>query len=266
MSHNYSLTTFSSSGKLGGIDHALAAVSAGATALAIKTPSGVVICTEKKVSSPLYVISSIRKTHQVDDHVGVTFAGQAPDARVMIKYAQKQCQIYRLEYGAPIPVRMLAQFISQTFQQYTYAGGVRPFGCSLLLAGWDSLGPHLYLLEPSGACVPMRASTIGNKAGNVRTDLEKLQFDSFAEAGGTEDAILAAVQTIKSHFDGRLTETSLELGFAGKDGFRILPTEEVKGPLPQLCSSPRRSSISLFLLKRRRAARLTPPTHTQRPL
>ena len=82
----------------------------------------------------------------------------------------------------------------------------------------------------SGTNVAMRAVAIGNKASNVRTDLEKLQFDSFAEEGGTEDALLAAVQTLKAHFDGRVTETALELGFAGKNGFRILPHEEVKGP------------------------------------
>lgn len=31
------------------------------------------------------------------------------------------------------------------------SGGVRPFGVSVLTAGYDDEGPHLYQIDPSGA-------------------------------------------------------------------------------------------------------------------
>lgn len=49
--YNFSLTTFSPSGKLVQIEYALAAVNAGATSLGIKATNGVVIATERKVHS-----------------------------------------------------------------------------------------------------------------------------------------------------------------------------------------------------------------------
>lgn len=34
---------------------------------------------------------------------------------------------------------------------FTESGGVRPFGVSLLLAGYDDNGPQLYQIDPSGS-------------------------------------------------------------------------------------------------------------------
>lgn len=52
LQYSFSLTTFSPSGKLVQIEYALNAVEAGATSLGIKATNGVVIATERKVSTP----------------------------------------------------------------------------------------------------------------------------------------------------------------------------------------------------------------------
>ncbi|KAG6522426.1 hypothetical protein ZIOFF_019566 [Zingiber officinale] len=51
--YSFSLTTFSPSGKLVQIEHALMAVGSGQTSLGIKAANGVVIATEKKLPSIL---------------------------------------------------------------------------------------------------------------------------------------------------------------------------------------------------------------------
>ena len=41
-------------------------------------------------------------------------------------------------------------------------GGVRPFGCSLLVIGKDDLsGPMLYQCDPSGCYFPWKATALG---------------------------------------------------------------------------------------------------------
>ena len=50
---------------------------------------------------------------------------------------------------------------AQIVQEYTQAGGVRPFGISLLIAGYDDEGPHLYQIDPSGAYYEWKATAVG---------------------------------------------------------------------------------------------------------
>lgn len=52
--------------------------------------------------------------------------------------------------------------------------GVRPYGVSLLIAGWDAhRGQSLYQVDPSGSFWAWKASAIGKSMTNAKTFLEK---------------------------------------------------------------------------------------------
>jgi 20S proteasome subunit alpha 2 len=52
--------------------------------------------------------------------------------------------------------------------------GVRPFGVSLLISGYDEVnGPSLYQVDPSGSYWAWKASAIGKNMINAKTFLEK---------------------------------------------------------------------------------------------
>ena len=51
--------------------------------------------------------------------------------------------------------------------------GVRPFGVSLLMAGCDDEGPHLYQVDPSGSYFAWKASAIGKHTQSAKDVLEK---------------------------------------------------------------------------------------------
>jgi 20S proteasome alpha/beta subunit len=52
--------------------------------------------------------------------------------------------------------------------------GVRPYGISLLIAGWDAhRGQSLYQVDPSGSFWAWKASAIGKNMVNGKTFLEK---------------------------------------------------------------------------------------------
>lgn len=54
------------------------------------------------------------------------------------------------------------------------SSGVRPYGISLLIAGWDShRGQSLYQVDPSGSYWAWKASAIGKNMVNGKTFLEK---------------------------------------------------------------------------------------------
>lgn len=61
-------------------------------------------------------------------------------------------------------------------------GGVRPFGASLLMSGFDDNGPQLYQIDPSGSFFAWKASAIGKNMTNAKAFLEKRFSDEVGYA------------------------------------------------------------------------------------
>ncbi|KAG2375193.1 hypothetical protein C9374_010197 [Naegleria lovaniensis] len=228
---SFSLTTFSPSGKLVQIEYALNAVLAGSTSLAIKATNGVVVATEKKLPSPLVDHTSLQKVIPLTDHIGMVYSGMGPDSRVLAKQGRKHAEEYYRIYKERIPVSQLVKHLASVMQEYTQTGGVRPFGVSLLIAGYDETGPHLYQVDPSGSYWAWKASAIGKNMVNANTFLEK-RYSTDIEL---EDAIHTAILTLKEGFDGQINNKNIEIGVVGKDKlFRVLTPAEVKDYLGEV--------------------------------
>jgi len=238
--YSFSLTTFSPSGKLVQIEHALAAVNSGTTSLGIKATNGIVIATEKKSSSILIDDTMIEKVAVICPNIGLVYSGMGPDFRVLVAKARKSAQAYRKIYGEYPPTRVLTQEVATIMQEATQRGGVRPFGVSLLIAGWDTdHGATLYQVDPSGSYWAWKASAIGKNMVNAKTFLEKRYNDDIS----LEDAIHTALLTLKEGFEGQMTEKTIEIGIVSvptpedrvapvggriKPSFRKLTEEEVR--------------------------------------
>jgi len=195
---------------------------------------------KKKTSSILIDDSVIEKVAVVCPNIGIVYSGMGPDFRVLITKARKTAQSYWLMYGEYPPTRVLTQEIANVMQQATQSGGVRPYGVSLLVAGWDRhRGPSLYQVDPSGSFWAWKASAIGKNMINAKTFLEKRYNDDIS----LEDAIHTALLTLKEGFEGQMTEKTIEIGVvtvpsAGdleqgglsrpKPTFRKLTEEEVR--------------------------------------
>ncbi|KAL6040540.1 hypothetical protein STEG23_007605 [Scotinomys teguina] len=191
--YSFSLTTFSPSGKLVQIEYALAAVAGGAPSVGIKAANGVVLATEKKQKSILYDERSVHKVEPITKHIGLVYSGMGPDYRVLVHRARKLAQQYYLVYQEPIPTAQLVQRVASVMQEYTQSGGVRPFGVSLLICGWNEGRPYLFQSDPSGAYFAWKATAMGKNYVNGKTFLEK----RYNEDLELEDAIHTAILTLK---------------------------------------------------------------------
>jgi 20S proteasome subunit alpha 2 len=232
-SYSFSLTTFSPSGKLGQLEHALNAVSAGVPALGIKAKDGVVIATEKKFQNNLVDESSFTKVESLTNNIGSVYAGMPPDYRVILKRARKAAQKYVSTYQEEMPVRQLAAEIAAVMQEFTQSGGVRPFGLSLMIAGVDDIGgPQLFQVDPSGSFFGWKASAIGRNFANAKTFLEK----RYNEDMEIEDAIHTAILTLKEGFEGQIDETNIEIGVIRMTDrvFKSLTPAEIKDYLAEV--------------------------------
>merc|ERR1712086_351672 len=211
--YSFSLTTFSPSGKLVQIEYAISAVQQRPTALGIKATNGVVVATEKKMPTPLIDETSVEKTANLTENVGVVYSGLAPDFRVLVKKGRKKAQEYFKMYKENIPVSQIVRELASIMQEFTQPGGVRPFGVSLLVAGYDAKGPQLYQVDPSGAYWAWKASAIGKNYLNANTFLEK----RFNEEMEIEEAVHTAILTLKEGFEGAIDETNIEIGIIKND-------------------------------------------------
>jgi len=227
----FSLTTFSPSGKLVQIEYALNAVAAGKTSLGIKATNGVVIVSEKKVPSALVDAASVEKINSLTSNIGTVYSGMGPDNRVLVGKGRKSAQQYWLQYKETIPVQQLTHELAAVMQEFTQRGGVRPFGVSLLVAGFDDEGPQLYQVDPSGSYWAWKAASIGKNMVNARTFLEKRYNDDIE----LEDAIHTALLTLKEGFDGQMTEKNVEIGIIGPNReFKVLTPSELKDYLGEV--------------------------------
>lgn len=88
----------------------------------------------------------------VDTHVCLAFAGLNADARILVDKARLEAQSHRLTVEDPVTIEYITKYVAGVQQRYTQSGGVRPFGISTLIVGFDKNDqtPRLYQTEPSG--------------------------------------------------------------------------------------------------------------------
>ncbi|KAL4331782.1 hypothetical protein GQ457_07G030430 [Hibiscus cannabinus] len=242
--YSFSLTTFSPSGKLVQIEHALTAVGSGQTSLGIKAANGVVIATEKKLPSILVDETSVQKIQSDTKYwsclqVFLSFHllsrklsyGMGPDFRVLVRKSRNQAEQYHRLYKEPIPVTQLVRETAAVMQEFTQSGGVRPFGVSLLVAGYDDNGPQLYQVDPSGSYFSWKASAMGKNVSNAKTFLEKRYTDDME----LDDAVHTAILTLKEGFEGQISGKNIEIGIIGTDKkFRVLTPAEIDDYLAEV--------------------------------
>merc|ERR1719263_891197 len=138
---------------------------------------------------------------------------------------------YYTKYRELMPTLQLVRASAAVMQEMTQQGGVRPFGISLMIAGYDDDGPQLFQVDPSGAYFGWKASAIGKNHVNAKTFLEK----RYSEDIEIEDAIHTAILTLKEGFEGAITAENIEIGVVGPDRkFRVLTPAQVQDYLGEV--------------------------------
>ncbi|KAE9466362.1 hypothetical protein C3L33_01723, partial [Rhododendron williamsianum] len=249
--YDRAITVFSPDGHLFQVEYALEAVRKGNAAVGVRGTDTIVLGVEKKSTAKLQdsrltlwlncdndrivtnsltlCCRSVRKIVNLDDHIALACAGLKADARVLINRARIECQSHRLTVEDPVTVEYITRYIAGLQQKYTQSGGVRPFGLSTLIVGFDPHTgvPSLYQTDPSGTFSAWKANATGRNSNSMREFLEK----NYKETSGQETvklAIRALLEVVES--GGK----NIEVAVMTKDGLHQLDEAEIDAVVAEI--------------------------------
>jgi proteasome alpha subunit len=222
---------YSPDGRLFQVEYAREAIKRGAMAVGIKYKNGVVLIAEKKTRNKLAETNITEKLFKIDDSIGCVVAGLIADGRALVDYARLIAQINRITYSERIQVSILAKKVCEFMRLHTQYAGMRPFGVSLLIAGMDESGIHLYETDPSGALIGYKAGSIGEGKPTVIEIFE----DNYKEDMSRSQAILRGLDALKKVADRRFEASEIEICVIEVDlGFHEVSKEDIQIYLDEL--------------------------------
>lgn len=191
-----------------------------------------------------------------------------PDYRQLVDKARKLSHTgYKRIYNEYPPTRIMVQDVARVMQEATQSGGVRPYGVSLLVAGWDEgVEPDETEAErkereeregPNGAMdvdgepikrvrktggilkggpslyqVDPSGSYFPWKAtaiGKSATSAKTFLEKRYTEGLELEDAVHIALLTLKETIEGEMNGDTVEIGIVGEPRAEALGFEGVAG-------------------------------------
>lgn len=231
-SYDRALSVFSPDGHVFQVEYAQEAVKRGTCAVGVKGKSIVVLGCEKRSAMKLQDTRiTPSKIGLVDNHVCLAFAGLNADARILIDKARIEAQSHRLTVEDAVTIEYITKHIAGVQQKYTQSGGVRPFGISTLVIGFDpkDTTPRLYQTEPSGIFSAWKANAIGRSSKTVREFLER----NYKDGMDREETIKLTVKSLLEVVQTGAKNIEIAIMAPGKT-IEMMPVEEIENYVKEI--------------------------------
>ncbi len=187
------------------------------------------LASEKKEFSPLFVpMNESGKLYKMDEHIMCAVSGVVADANYLVDAGRLVCQQQLYSMHTPIYVEEIVKDIANRKHALTQFGSGRPFGVSLMYAGYDAvMGFQLYCSDPSGNYAAWNAHATGK---NSVTAISTLKEEYKADCS-LEEALQLAVKLLAKSMDTQKpTCDKFEVGVVHKSPDGRVVQRTVDGP------------------------------------
>lgn len=183
MGYDRAATMFAPDGHILQVEYAEKTIRLGSASIGMVCKDGVIIVSDRRQKDKLVVEESASKISEIDEHIMAVAAGIISDSRVLIDKARTMSQQHRVTYDSEPNTETIVREIADIKQQFTQYGGARPFGVSLLIAGYNG-SPELYVTEVTGNYLKYHAFAIGENDEAIKNKLrEKYKAELTCEQG-----------------------------------------------------------------------------------
>jgi len=232
------VTTWSPEGRLFQLEYAVEAVKQGSAAIGLKSKNYAVLVALKRAQNDL--TDHQQKVHKISKHCGIAMSGLTSDGRSLTNFMRQECMNEEFTYDRDLQLARMMALVGDRMQRPTQIAGRRPYGCGLLVAGYDESGPHIYETCPSSNYYDCIANAIGQRTQSAKTYITK-NLDKFGmESELTPDDLVkcgleALRETLPS--EQELSEKTITIAIVGKGlPFDMYDNGEVKRWLDMLDS------------------------------
>lgn len=229
------VNTFSPEGRIYQVEYAIEAVKLASTAIGIQTPEGVVLASERRLTSSLMVANSAEKIMEIDSHLGCVSSGLIADSRTMIDRARVEAQNHWFTYNEKMSVESVSRSVGNIAMSFgdddAEEAMARPFGVALLFGGIDHKGPQLYHIDPSGTYRQYDAMAIGSGSEGAQTSLQEVYHKNMT----IKEAGVACLTILKQVMEEKLNSTNIEMAsVTPEQKFHIYAKDELEAVISSI--------------------------------
>lgn len=222
MGYDRVATMFAPDGHILQVEYAEKTVRLGSASIGLVCVDGVVIVSDRRKRDELVLEISANKIVEVDDHIISVSAGITSDARVLIDKARIIAQQHRVTYDSPPSTESIVRDIADMKQQFTQYGGARPFGVSMMFAGYNG-EPVLYTTDITGNYLRYNANAIGENDEKIKELLRK----RYKEKMTSKEGIKVALEIFKEIKKDAYSTSNFDIGVLGKGGLKRIKGKDL---------------------------------------
>lgn len=196
----------------------------GTTTVAVSFKGGVAVAADKRASMGSFIASKkAEKVHEINHFTVATIAGLVSDAQYLVHLTRANLNLYELGRGFAPTTKMAGNLLASImYEQYR---SYFPYWVSMIIAGLDKDGPHVYTLDMAGGITEEDFASTGSGSLVAYGVLESTWKKNLTEEEGLKVAI-TALKTATSR--DTATGDGMDVAVVNKKGVRRMTAEEIK--------------------------------------